>query len=103
MPRPDRAQVIEDQFWVFFVDPKGQQRQRRRPSYWIRESDQGCLAGGQRQQCAVLGWRELAERESGRPRRQDRIVINRRLGGNSPPTLATDLGRRLCRNPNCGN
>ncbi|HEY6086785.1 MAG TPA: fatty acid cis/trans isomerase [Burkholderiaceae bacterium] len=78
--------VIEDQFWVYFVDPKASTGSDV-AQLLVRESDQLALPAANGSNARVLGWRELAERE-------DRVLaaktefINRRLGGNSPATLA---------------
>jgi hypothetical protein len=89
--------VIEDQFWVFFVDPKastgGDVAQML-----IRESDQLALPAANGSNARVLGWRELAERE-GRVLAAKTELIKRRFGGNSPATLA-QIWDGEGRNPN---
>ena len=87
--------VIDDRFWVAFVDPELEQSELKEDELaeaLRRDLQLPAEDGSNRCRCSSgSSYAAIARRAISRPRA---TTLNRNLGGKQAPTLAADLGRR---------
>ena len=85
--------VINDHFWVVFVEPELEQCRAQTRSSSRSELNNLRLPAEDESTTGLLKWQRYAAHEAAYPQGEER-VSQPRLGARSPPTLRAALGRR---------